>query len=75
MLVLLIKYFGKLMCDAPLPIRRSEFTTKLTLVNLELKFKFHSIKVFFFFFLKSVDLCFGTYVYDPPISFNKIYVK
>ena len=62
------------MCDASLPIGRSEFTTKLTLVNLELKLNFHSIKVFFFS-LEFVDLCFGTYVYDPPISFNKIYVK
>ena len=41
---------------------------KLTLVNLELKFKFHSIK---FIFSEFVDLCFGTHVDEPPISLNK----
>ena len=49
LLVLLIKYFSKFMCDAPLPIGRLEFTTKLTLVDLELRSIFHSIKVYFIF--------------------------
>ena len=39
------------MCDAPLPIGRLEFTTKLTLIDLELRFIFHSIKVYFFLYI------------------------
>ena len=35
------------MHDALLPVGMLEFTTKLTLVNLELKFKFHNNKVYF----------------------------
>ena len=35
------------MHDAPLPTKRLEFTTKLILVNLELKFKFYNIQVYF----------------------------
>ena len=35
------------MHDAPLPIGMLEFTSKLTFVSLELKFKFHSNKIYF----------------------------
>ena len=42
------------MCDAPLPIGRLEFTTKLTLVDLELRFIFHRIKVYFFLFIAAI---------------------
>ena len=42
------------MCDAPLPIGRLEFTTKLTLVDLELRFIFHSIKVYFFLVIATI---------------------
>ena len=52
-------YFSKFMCDAPLPIGRLEFTTKLTLVDLELRFIFHRIKVYFSLFIAAIP---STYI-------------
>ena len=42
------------MFDAPLPIGRLEFTTKLTLVDLELRFIFHIIKIYFFLVIATI---------------------
>ena len=42
------------MCDAPLPIRMLEFTTKLILVDLELRFIFHSIRVYLFLVIAAI---------------------